>query len=148
MTIAQQLNITEFPFEIKTNAGLPVYTEDQNGGWYRFEYNANGEIVRYETSTGYWYTWEYNDRGMRIRYEDSGGYWSKTGYDADGNEIWYLNSNGVWTKTEYDADGDIIYRETQDGVTYDERNHKAVVLTMDQIAQKLGIDVKDLKIKK
>jgi YD repeat-containing protein len=106
MTIAQQLNITEFPFEIKTNAGLPVYTEGQDGRWYRFKYNANGDITRYETSTGYWYTWE------------------------------------------YDADGDIIYRETQDGVTYDERNHKAVVLTMDEIAQKLGIDVKDLKIKK
>ena len=148
MTIAQQLNVTEFPFEIKTNAGLPVYTENQDGEWYRFEYNANGEIVRYETSTGYWYTWEYNDRGMRIRYDCSDGYWSKCGYDADGNEIWYVNSNGEWNSCEYDAAGSIIYRETHEGVKFDERNRKAVELTMDEIAEKLGIDVKDLKIKK
>jgi hypothetical protein len=41
-TIAQQLNITEFPFIIKDKNGNETYYEDSNGGWYKREYDSNG----------------------------------------------------------------------------------------------------------
>jgi hypothetical protein len=148
MTIANQLSVTKFPFVILDANGQKIYEENSDGTWIKIVYSPEGWQTNYETSTGYWYTLKYNDRGMRIRYDDSSGYWSKCGYDADGNEIWYVNSNGEWNSCEYDAAGSIIYRETHEGVKFDERNRKAVELTMDEIAEKLGIDVKDLKIKK
>ena len=83
-SIAQQLNITKFPFEIK---------------------NKNGKQIYYETSDGYWVKREFDSNGKQIYFEDSNG------------EI---------------------------------RNNrpKIVELTLDEIADKFGIDVKDLKVKK
>ena len=60
--------------------------------------------------------------------------------------IYYENSNGTWSKTEYDAKGKMIYYETSDGIIIDNRP-KIVELTLQDIADKLGIDVKQLKIK-
>lgn len=83
-TIAQQLNIKEFPFEIKDSEGREIY------------------------------------------YEDSSGFWDKNEYDSNGNQIYYENSIGI----------------------IQDNRPKQVELTLDEIASKFGIDVKDLKIKK
>ena len=83
-TIAQQLNVTNFPFEIK---------------------NSNDNIIYYENSHGYWY---------------------KREYDSKGNHIYYEDSNG----------------------TIRDNRFKEVELTLDEIADKFNINVKDLKIKK
>ena len=72
-TIAQQLNIQEFPFEIK---------------------NKNGNIIYYENSNGYWRKREFNTNGNRIYFENSRGYWIKREYDTNGNQIYYEDSNG------------------------------------------------------
>ena len=104
-TIAQQLNVNVFPFEIKDKNGMRIYYEKSNGYWEKDEYEANGKLIRVEDSTGYW---------------------SKRLYDTNGNQIYYESSTGT-----------II----------DDRP-KQVELTLDDIAQKFGVDVNQLKIKK
>ena len=52
MTIAQQLNITTFPFEIKDNQGRVIYHEFSDGFWWKCEYNQNGNEIYYENSIG------------------------------------------------------------------------------------------------
>ncbi len=52
-TIAQQLNIKDFPFEIKDKNGNQIYIEDSSGYWYKSEYDQNGNRIYYENSKGY-----------------------------------------------------------------------------------------------
>ena len=63
-----------------------------------------------------------------------------------GEEIYYENSNGYWVRKEFDSNGRMTYFENSDGVTIDER--PKVELTMQEIADKFGIKVEQLKIKK
>ena len=49
-TIAQQLNITDFPFEIKDKNGHLIYYEDSDGHWWRNEYDSDGNERYYEDS--------------------------------------------------------------------------------------------------
>lgn len=72
-TIAQQLNVKEFPFEIKDKNGRRIYFENNSGAWLRQEYDSNGN---------------------ETYFENSNSFWSKTEYDSQGNEIYYENSNG------------------------------------------------------
>jgi len=125
MTIAQQLNITDFPFTINNAADKEIYYEDSTGYWFKKEYNGNGNVARWEDSTGYWAKWEYNANGNVARREDSTGY---------------------WLKCEYDADVNLVYMETQDGIKLD--NRPKTEITLDEITNKFGIPVSQLKIKK
>lgn len=126
-TIAQQLNVTEFPFVIRDSKGNEIYFENSDGLWKKYEYDSKGNLPYYENSTGYWEKREYDSKGNVIYYKDSDGYWSKREYDSNGKEIYYKDS---------------------DGYIIDNRPKKEVVLTLDQIAEKFGCNVKDLKIKK
>ena len=125
-TIAQQLNVKEFPFEIKDKNGKEIYFENSNGTWSKHEYNQNGKIIYYENSTGYWSKQEYNQNGKEIYFENSSGYWCKYEYDQNGKEIYFENSDGY----------------------IDDNRPKVVELTLDEIAAKLNIPVELLKIKK
>lgn len=69
------------------------------------------------------------------------------GKDSKGNEIYYENSTGSWYKKEYDCNGKKIYYEDSNCKIVDNRP-KTVELTLDEIADKFGIDVNLLKIKK
>jgi hypothetical protein len=51
-TIAQQLNIKEFPFEIKDSRGNRIYWENSTGGWVKCEYYSNMNEVYLEDSNG------------------------------------------------------------------------------------------------
>jgi len=126
MTIAQQLNVKQFPFSIKNEAGQEIYNEDADG---------------------YWTKREYDEQGLRTYYGSSGGTWVKTEFDTTGNSTRYEDSSGYSYKCEYDANGRRIYFESNGKVLRDDRP-KTVELTMDEIAEKLGIDVNLLKIKK
>ena len=53
MTIAQQLNITEFPFDIKNEEGRLIYTELSNGYWCKWEFDQDGNVIYTEDSDGY-----------------------------------------------------------------------------------------------
>lgn len=94
-TIAQQLGIKDFPFEIMDKNGKQIYWEDSNGFWVKYEYDSNGKLIYSETSKGYWVKWEYDSNGNEIYWENSRGYWAKWEYDSDGNRIYAENSVGV-----------------------------------------------------
>lgn len=52
-TIAQQLNVKDFPFVIRDKNRNVIYFEDSIGDWYKWEYDSNGKIVYFEDSNGY-----------------------------------------------------------------------------------------------
>jgi hypothetical protein len=72
-TIAQQLNIKEFPFIITDKNENEIYWEDSNGFWVKKEFDSDENL---------------------IYFEDSDGYWIKRMYDSDGNLIYDENSYG------------------------------------------------------
>ena len=72
-TIAEQLNIKDFPFKIKDKLGNEIYHEDSDGYWSKVEYDSNGNIIYFEDSDGYWYKREYDSKGNQIYFEDSDG---------------------------------------------------------------------------
>ena len=94
-TIAQQLNIKEFPFIIKDTNGNEIYFENSNGYWWKHEFDANGNRLSYENSNGYWCKYEYDSNGKEIYFENSDGDWYKRELGSNGNEIYFENSNGV-----------------------------------------------------
>ena len=51
-TIAQQLNIKEFPFVVKDKNGNVIYHENSSGDWYKREYDSKGNQIYYENSDG------------------------------------------------------------------------------------------------
>ena len=99
-TIAQQLNIKEFPFVIKDKNGKQIYWESSGGYWVKKEYDSNGNEI---------YSWSPD------------GYWVKKKYDSNGNEIYYETSKGYWVKIEYDSKGNVIYWENSYGTVVDNR---------------------------
>ena len=128
-TIAQFLNIKEFPFEIKDKNGNEIYYEDSDGYWIKQEYDSKGKEIYFENSNGIWYKYKYE-------YE----------YDSKGKEIYFENSYGYWEKQEYDSDGKEIYYENSSGKIRDNRP-KDNILSMEDIAKKFNVDVNNLKIK-
>jgi len=72
-TIAQQLNITKFPFIIKDDNGWETYYESSKGNWSRHEYDTKGNITYYENSRPYWVKTEYDAEGKQTYYENSRG---------------------------------------------------------------------------
>ena len=72
-TIAQQLGIKDFPFEIKDKNGNEIYLEDSDGDWVKKEYDSNGNEIYFEYSDGFWGKSEYDSNRNEIYYEDSDG---------------------------------------------------------------------------
>jgi hypothetical protein len=52
-TIAQFLNVKDFPFVIKDKNGNIIYREYSNGYWVKREYDDQGKEIRFENSDGY-----------------------------------------------------------------------------------------------
>ena len=72
-TIAQQLNIKEFPFEIKNKKGKKIYSETSSGFWLKQEYDSKGNEIYIGNSDGFWYKREYDSKGNEIYFENSDG---------------------------------------------------------------------------
>jgi hypothetical protein len=72
-TIAQQLNIKEFPFEIIDKQGNIIYFEGKHGYWYKREYDSQGNEIYFQNSFNYWFKSEYDSNGNEIYFEDSEG---------------------------------------------------------------------------
>jgi hypothetical protein len=70
-TIAEQLNVTDFPFEIKDKNYNLIYCEISNGRWYKREFDKNNNLIYWEDSDGYWVKIEYDSNNNRIYHEDS-----------------------------------------------------------------------------
>jgi hypothetical protein len=124
-TIAQLLKIKDFPFSIKDKNNKEIYHENSDGYWSKRERDQNGKLIYSENSDGYWY---------------------KSERDQDGKEIYYENSDGFWAKHEYDQNGKLIYSENPNGTITDERP-KIIELTLQEVADKLDMNVKNLRIK-
>jgi hypothetical protein len=73
MTLAQQNNITEFPYIIRDQKGRIIYLENPSGSWVKSEYDANSNVTYCEDSTGYWSEREHDEKGKLIYYKDSFG---------------------------------------------------------------------------
>jgi hypothetical protein len=95
-TIAEQLGVTKFPFEIKDNNGNEAYWEDQEGYWIKSTYDNNGNRIYWENSDGDWVKYTYDDNGNKTYCEDSGGYWAKYTFDDNGNETYWETSEGCY----------------------------------------------------
>ena len=108
-------------------------------------YDNKDDKVYFEKSNGFWVKREYDENGNVIYYEDSDGYWFKREFDNQYNEIYYENIFGYLAKREYDENGKLIYYETSSGKILDKRTTE---LTLEQIADKFGVKVERLKIKK
>ena len=61
-----------FPIEIRDSTGKVTYFEDSHG-WYKKEYDSNGNKTYYENSDNCWYKKEYDSNGNKTYYEDSDG---------------------------------------------------------------------------
>jgi len=72
-TIAQQLNIKDFPFEIKDKNGNQIYYEDSQGFWRKREYDSNRKEIYTEFFDGYWVKRELDSNENVIYYENSYG---------------------------------------------------------------------------
>ena len=72
-TIAQQLNVKDFPFTIKDKNGRIVYFEESDKCWHRYEYDSNGNQIYFENSKGYWTKRGYGTDGSLNYFEDSEG---------------------------------------------------------------------------
>jgi hypothetical protein len=51
-TIAQQLNVTDFPFVIKDKNNNEIYFENSSGYWWKQEFDENNNRVYYENLSG------------------------------------------------------------------------------------------------
>jgi len=83
-TKAQQLNIKEFPFEIKDENGKVIYYENENGFCWSIEYDSHGNKIYSENFPDYSRKWKHNSEGKEIYYEFKR--WNVT---------YYLNTNDV-----------------------------------------------------
>jgi spore maturation protein CgeB len=72
-TIAQQLKIKDFPFQIKDSNGNQIYFENSDGYWFKRKYDSDGNQIYYEDSDGYWSKREYDSKGNLIYCEDYDG---------------------------------------------------------------------------
>ena len=99
-TIAQELGIKKFPFEIKDKMGNLIYMEQENGFWER---------------------WEVDLEGRELYYEDSDSFWRKTKRDDNGNRIYYECSDGFWQTWEMNEAGEVIYSANSIGKIIDNR---------------------------
>jgi hypothetical protein len=120
-TIAKQLNVKDFPFEIKDSKNNLLYCEDSNGYWWKQEFDENNN---------------------KIYYENSYGYWAKREYDENNNEIYFENSDGYWYKREYDKNNNEIYHEDLNGYITDNRPNSTPEFTMEELVEKLGYNFK------
>jgi hypothetical protein len=122
-TIAQQLNVKKFPFEIKNDNRQTIYYEESDGDWFKQEFDDKGCLIHYENNRGFYYNREFNSDGNVIYFEDYFGFWFKKVYD-NGTMIYYEDSRGK-----------II-------------DNKPKELTLGEIAEKFNTPVEQLKIKK
>jgi hypothetical protein len=120
-TIAQQLKITDFPFEIKDKNNNEIYFEQSNGFWWKREYDKNNNPI-------YW--------------EESNGYWEKQEFDKNNNEIYFETSTGYWEKQEFDENNNEIYYEDSKGTIRDNHPKPTSEFTMEELVAKVGFEFK------
>jgi hypothetical protein len=125
-TIAQQLNVKEFPFKIKDSNNNQIYFEDSSGYWEKREFDSNNNEIYYEVF-------------------NSKGYWSKREFDSNNNQIYVEDSNGYWSKREYDVNNNQIYYESSNGKIIDNRPKQIPEYTIEELQKLIGKEFKIVK---
>ena len=75
-TVAQQIKWdfkTNGDLEIRDTNGNPIYWEDSDGVWIKYERDSKGKEIYYESSNEYWAKWERDSQGNLIYCENSYG---------------------------------------------------------------------------
>ena len=72
-TIAQELGIKHFPFEIRDSKENLIYTEWQDGYWTKRQYCSEGYLVYFENSDNFWEKRIHDSEGFLVYYENSSG---------------------------------------------------------------------------
>jgi len=114
-TKAQELGITEFPYEECDDKGNVTYLENSFGYWVKKEYNQKGQLIYFENNNGYWEKYKCNDIGYVIFFENIHGDWFKAEYDSNGNETYFENYTGYWRKGRFNKYDNQTYYENSDG---------------------------------
>jgi YD repeat-containing protein len=68
-TIAQELGIKEFPYEIKDKQGRVIYYEEADGFWSKKAYDSRGNLIYLFDSDGSWMRQIYDDDGNLAYFE-------------------------------------------------------------------------------
>ena len=134
-TIAQQLNVTKFPFIIKDENDNKIYWEGENGFWEKTTFDDNGNLIYEGDSTGGWEKSTYDDRGNVTYKENSNGDWEKSTYDKRSNITFFIESNGFWYKQQFDENDIIVFFQNIYNKIIDNR---PVEPTMDETTSKLN----------
>ena len=92
-SIAQQLKINKFPFEIK---------------------NSEDQLVYIEQEDGYWERYEYDDFENRIYMENSNDYWEILKIDFTRKESFFHTSDGYRAKKLFNDAGVVISEENSE----------------------------------
>ena len=102
-----------------TDQTIAQYLE-AHGGSVTFK-NASGKATYYQNKEGWWKK-EYDAEGNEISFVRSDGRWWKYEYDADCNATRCDSYDGKWWKKEFDELGTPIYCEySDDGIIHDKR---------------------------
>ena len=89
-----------------------------------------------------------DDKGNEIYKEYHTGEWIRYEFDANRNITFCVDDEGFWSKTEFDENRNQVYFENSKGFIRDHRPKPKVTLTLQQIADKFGIDIEQLSILK
>jgi hypothetical protein len=153
-TIAQQLNIKDFPFEIRDKQDNLLYFENSDEYWGKHEFDSAGRERYYENSYGFWHKYEYGSDGNVIYCEDSDGviidkrpkndvitlngikYKRIDDFNHGIDAIKYCLTDKLWIKKlEFNSAGNRIYYEDSKGLIRDNRS-KHDVITLNGIKYK------------
>lgn len=161
-TIAQQLQIKKFPFQIIVD-GKTIYSELASGHFTKYIYDENGNLVREESSNGSWVNYYFDREGRSLGCDDSEGYFERieydnkgrivfeenkyvsqrTRYDAHGFPFYMELSDGYWLKTIYNCEGTLLYSEDSKGVIVDNRPESKIEKMLNIITEKIGCKIID-----
>ena len=86
-TIAELLNIKDFPFIIKDKNDNVIYNENAMYDWEKAEYNSAGQKTYSEDSEGTWAVNKYNEAGQKTYFENSDGDWVVIKYNKAGEKV-------------------------------------------------------------
>ncbi len=93
-TFAQELGITEFPYQLFDKNEHLVYDESSNGCWFKKVFDNEGNQIHYSSSNGFWWKREYDVNHKVLVYKESNGFWYKQIFNDDGIRVYFENSDG------------------------------------------------------
>jgi RHS repeat-associated protein len=119
-------NGTKISFKYNTEEQLMALV-NEHGEMYRFDRNANGDIIREEGFDGLQRNYRLNRAGKIIRTERAGNKFSEYEYDLSGNLTQIQHSDGSWEVYNYNMSGELIEAVNENSVVKIRRDKNGVV---------------------